>query len=122
MARISWRGLPGRVLHFLHCFVIGDAAIHSRRAYSQEGEDLILHRVFENQNTGFYVDVGAHHPVRFSNTYFFYLRGWSGINIDAAPGSIRKFAWKRRRDLNLEAALTDLDFDPANPAYDFGAN
>ena len=43
-----------------------------QRSWSQEGEDQILRRIFERQKLGFYVDVGAHHPVRFSNTYLFY--------------------------------------------------
>ncbi|MEN3015364.1 MAG: hypothetical protein ABDH21_04850 [bacterium] len=34
----------------------------SIRSYSQEGEDLIFHRIFERKSEGFYVDVGAHHP------------------------------------------------------------
>lgn len=38
--------------------------------YSQEGEDMILRRLFEIEKTGFYVDVGARHPKRFSNTFF----------------------------------------------------
>ena len=46
--------------------------------YSQEGEDMILSKIFGGQKSGFYVDVGAHHPLRFSNTYLFYLRGWGG--------------------------------------------
>ena len=45
---------------------------YSIKSYSQEGEDMILRRIFENRNNGFYVDVGAHHPRRFSNTYYFY--------------------------------------------------
>jgi hypothetical protein len=48
--------------------------------YSQEGEDLILQRIFEHKQKGFYVDVGDYHPFLFSNTYIFYLRGWRGIN------------------------------------------
>ena len=56
--------------------------------YSQEGEDMILGKIFSGQKHGFYVDVGAHHPLRFSNTYLFYLKGWRGINIDAMPGSM----------------------------------
>jgi FkbM family methyltransferase len=51
------------------------------------------------------VDVGAHHPVRFSNTYHFYKKGWRGINIDATPGSMRPFGWVRRRDINLELGI-----------------
>jgi len=76
------------------------------RSYSQEGEDMILRRVFENQESGFYVDVGAHHPKRFSNTYFFYKNGWRGINIDAMPGSMKPFHKKRPRDINLEIPIS----------------
>jgi len=74
-------------------------------SYSQEGEDLILRRVFEGRRSGFFVDVGAHHPSRFSNTYYFYKLGWSGINIDATPGSMRLFRRRRPRDINVEAAV-----------------
>lgn len=75
----------------------------SVKSYSQEGEDMILMRLFENINyKGFYVDIGAHHPLRFSNTYFFYKKGWSGINVDAMPGSMKSFTKERSRDINLE--------------------
>lgn len=77
----------------------------ARLAYSQEGEDLILERLFEKHVQGFYVDVGAHHPTRFSNTYIFYLKGWSGLNIDAAPGSMKAFQKVRPRDTNIEVAV-----------------
>jgi hypothetical protein len=70
--------------------------------YSQEGEDQVLKRIFGAQQSGFYVDVGAHHPQRFSNTYLFYRRGWRGINIDAMPGSMAAFNRCRQRDINLE--------------------
>lgn len=75
--------------------------------YAQDGEDLILDRMLEGQQTGFYVDVGAHHPVRFSNTYLFYLRGWRGINIDAEPGSMRIFNKYRGRDVNIECGVAE---------------
>jgi FkbM family methyltransferase len=88
--RAAWRGLTDPF---------------ARVAYSQEGEDLILERIFERQPSGFYVDVGAHHPTRFSNTYIFYLRGWSGVNIDAAPGSMKPFRATRPRDANIEAII-----------------
>jgi len=77
------------------------------KSYSQEGEDMILRRLFEKQQTGFYVDVGAHNPVRFSNTYFFYKKGWRGINIDAMPGSMKLFNKIRPRDINIEKAISD---------------
>ncbi|PKN87291.1 MAG: SAM-dependent methyltransferase [Deltaproteobacteria bacterium HGW-Deltaproteobacteria-1] len=82
--------------------------IYYQKSWSQEGEDLILSRYFENLKTnGFYVDVGAHHPLRFSNTYKFYKQGWHGINIDAMPGSMDLFNRLRPRDINLEKAVSD---------------
>jgi len=77
------------------------------KSYSQEGEDMILMRIFEKQNNGFYIDVGALHPKRFSNTYYFYLKGWRGINIDATPGSMKKFNKTRPNDINIEQAVSD---------------
>ncbi len=73
--------------------------------FGQYGEDLILARLLDGQAMGFYVDVGAHHPVRFSNTYLFYQRGWCGINIDAMPGSMKKFNKVRPRDINIECGV-----------------
>jgi len=76
-------------------------------SFSQEGEDGILNRLFEGKVQGFYVDVGSHHPQRFSNTYRFYLRGWNGINIDPLPGSKARFDALRQRDFNLEVGISD---------------
>jgi FkbM family methyltransferase len=56
---------------------------------------------------GFFVDVGAHHPFYLSNTFLFYRLGWTGINIDAMPGSMKKFQALRPRDINLEIAISD---------------
>lgn len=80
---------------------------YSRVSYSQEGEDLLVERYFEHRGAGFYVDVGAHHPHRFSNTQLLYERGWSGINIDGAPGSMAAFERMRPRDVNLELLISD---------------
>lgn len=75
-----------------------------RLSYSQEGEDLVLARILEELNitTGFFVDIGAHHPTRYSNTYYFYRRGWRGINVDALPGTRKLFQRIRPRDITLE--------------------
>lgn len=80
--------------------------MYAYKSFSQEGEDIILRKIFGTRKNGFYVDVGAHHPIRFSNTYHFYRRGWSGINIDAMPGCMRLFNLFRKRDINLEFAIS----------------
>lgn len=80
---------------------------YSVKVYGQEAEDLIADKILGYKRSGFYVDIGAHHPERFSNTYILYKRGWSGINIDAMPGSMLLFKKKRKRDINLEIPISD---------------
>lgn len=79
-----------------------------RDCYSQEGEDMILSRLLGNQRRGFYVDVGAHHPYRFSNTFHYYLRGWRGINIEPNPELLERFSRLRNRDINLTCGISDV--------------
>jgi FkbM family methyltransferase len=67
---------------------------------------MISSRLFGNQQIGFYVDVGAHHPMRFLNTYLFYKKGWNGINIDAMPDSMKPFNKFRPRDINIEKPVS----------------
>jgi FkbM family methyltransferase len=84
---------------------------HRKISYAQEGEDRILSALLgleeSDRRRGFYVDVGAHHPERYSNTFLFYIHGWNGINIDAMPGSMNVFCRERSRDINLQAAIAD---------------
>jgi FkbM family methyltransferase len=75
------------------------------RFYSQTGEDAILSHLLFGHDVGFYVDVGAFHPIIYSNTYYFYRRGWTGINIEPTPGQIDLFKRERPRDINLAFAV-----------------
>ena len=79
---------------------------HAKTTYALEGEDMLLLRLFDGKRNGFYVDVGAHHPQRFSNTYLFYKLGWRGINIDPLPGRMKLFDQFRPRDINLEIGIS----------------
>jgi FkbM family methyltransferase len=83
--------------------------IYASRSYSQEGEDMILQRIFSRQEFGFYVDVGAHHPRRFSNTCLFYRKGWRGINIEPNPDAGAAFQKERSRDINLQIGISDQE-------------
>lgn len=115
-------------LHKLSIFIrslLGEKGF-ARLTWSQEGEDLVLARLLEGIEQGFYVDIGAHHPLRFSNTYLFYRRGWRGINVDAMPGAMQPFQKLRPRDINIELGVSAqsgaLDFyifdDPALNTFD----
>lgn len=93
----------------LRLLQIFDTDLYSVSSWSQEGEDIVLRRIFDCKRNGFYVDVGAHHPKRFSNTYLFYKAGWRGINIDAMPGSMRLFNKWRPKDINLEMGVANQE-------------
>ncbi len=93
----------GTIRRFMHA--LRKPLEGQRAAFSQEGEDLVLESFLYQRKTGFYVDVGAHHPSRYSNTYFFYRKGWRGINIDAAADAMEAFRRQRPDDINLVAAV-----------------
>ena len=79
-------------------------------SYSRSGEDLIIEEILGSDKfSGFYVDVGAFHPVHFSNTFKYYLRRWSGINIDANDDTIKLFNKHRKRDINLSVAIGEKE-------------
>lgn len=75
--------------------------------YSQSGEDVVLWRMLKSRRDGFYVDVGAHHPRKFSNTWLLHkYRGWRGVNIDATQSSIDAFNAERPNDINVCSAVS----------------
>lgn len=80
---------------------------HREVSYSQDGEDRLLWHLFQGKQGGYYVDVGAHHPKRFSNTYLFYEAGWRGLNVDPVPGTRERFRRVRPRDTTLECGVSD---------------
>ncbi|MDO8518314.1 MAG: SAM-dependent methyltransferase, partial [bacterium] len=71
------------------------------KTYAQFGEDWVLAELFTDTPRGRYVDVGAHHPKRYSNTYLLYKKGWHGVNIDPNPHTIELFAKARPGDTNI---------------------
>jgi FkbM family methyltransferase len=78
-------------------------------SYAQNFEDVMLERVFRGRERGFYVDVGAWHPVIDSVTAHFYASGWSGINVEPEPVAFSLVAEARPRDVNLAVALGGAD-------------
>jgi FkbM family methyltransferase len=76
----------------------------------QEGEAILLSKIFNSKllKKGFYVDIGAHHPFRYSNTHIFYQRGWSGINIEPNKEDFNSFKSDRKRDINLNIGVSKL--------------
>jgi FkbM family methyltransferase len=84
--------------------------------YSQHGEDFIAANIFGllGIDRPTYIDIGAHHPLRDSNTALFYRRGCRGINIEANPDLIEEFRRLRPHDVNVHCGIgpqkATLDF------------
>ena len=72
-----------------------------------DGEDLAIDQYIEKKEKGFYVDIGAHHPIHRNNTQLLFNKGWSGINIDVNQFSIDLFNFLRPNDINLLTAISD---------------
>jgi FkbM family methyltransferase len=77
-------------------------------SYAQNFEDVLLWRLFR-QKSGFYVDVGAAHPVKDSVTRLFYLNGWTGINVEPNPDYFSLLQRQRPLDINLCCAVADKE-------------
>jgi FkbM family methyltransferase len=115
------RSLPTKVLNYFYFSHPNyQKQIYSHSSFAQEGEDMILRRLFSEKQTGFYIDIGAHHPSCFSNTRYFYNLGWRGINIEPNPGSKEIFDKERSEDINLEFLISEktgqVNFHMFNPS------
>jgi FkbM family methyltransferase len=88
------------------------SVMFSHKYFAQDGEDVILNAYYKykkRNHKGFYIDVGAHHPFRFSNTALFYKKGWRGINIEPTPHLFDAFLKYRKNDINLNIAISDTN-------------
>jgi FkbM family methyltransferase len=80
--------------------------------FSQAGEDAILSQIFEYvkpTESGRYLDIGAYHPYRHSNTYLLYKAGWKGVNVDPNPTAKAEFDKYRKNDVNVHAGIGAAD-------------
>ena len=85
----------------------------SNKFYSQFGEDSILEKYLK-ENKGFYLDIGSGDPVRGSNTFFLYKKGWSGILIDPLTRNVFSSRIIRRKDKIIQGLV-----GAANKSYLF---
>lgn len=75
---------------------------------AQEGEDRVLARFIGARRDGYFVDVGAFDPIRFSNTWILYQQGWRGINIEPSPDGAERLRRVRPRDTTLNVGVAGV--------------
>lgn len=82
---------------------------HALRSYAQCGEDILAHTVLCKLlriAQPSYVDIGAHDPVRLSNTYLLYTLGSRGLLIEPDPDCVKRLRRKRKHDTVLAAGIS----------------
>lgn len=77
--------------------------------FGEFAEDVFINRLLKNVDKGFYVDVGCYHPFKGSLTAKLYEKNWHGINIDISKTSIDLFKIVRKKDINLNLAISNFD-------------
>jgi FkbM family methyltransferase len=74
-------------------------------SYSQRFEDLYLGCCFPDKPDGFYIDIGAGHPVYDNVSFAFYLRGWRGIAVEPNAWLSQLAHGVRPRDINIQSLV-----------------
>ncbi|HXR48088.1 MAG TPA: FkbM family methyltransferase [Candidatus Limnocylindrales bacterium] len=74
-------------------------------SYSQSGEDLLLWEYFGAKTNGFFVEAGANHPTKLSQTWLFELHGWEGILVEPIAKNCELLRQHRPRSQVFQCAL-----------------
>ena len=81
---------------------------HFRMSYGQFGEDIPLYMLFRKRQHGsFFVDVGAFHPTKWSNTFYLYKKGWRGVLIEMQPEKAMGLRLRRPGDIVVQTAVSN---------------
>jgi FkbM family methyltransferase len=75
-------------------------------SYAQNFEDVMLWRALQGVGKGFYIDIGAQHPVVDSVSLAFYEKGWRGIHVEPNPAYANLLREQRMGDIVIQAAIS----------------
>ncbi|MCM1121598.1 MAG: FkbM family methyltransferase [Eubacterium sp.] len=92
-------------------FTGGGISGYDNRYKSQFGQDFFLDRyIFQKKEKGFFIDVGANHPVKLNNSFFFEkTRYWSGIAFEPQDSMNRLWEGGVRSTECLPYVLGDVE-------------
>ena len=116
--------LAYRIAHFSHRTLKKMIPPQYQRLYSyaQSGEDIIVSNLLNRLGIlhPLYLDIGAHHPTHFNNTYLFYKQGSTGICVEPDGYFAHILKKYRPKDTILNVgvsadATTEADFYQLNP-------
>jgi FkbM family methyltransferase len=88
--------------------LIRPAPLPGKLSYAQQGEDIALWQIMRfvlGIERPTYMDIGAHHPVFNSNTYYFYERESRGVLVEPNPALHGLLEQLRPRDVLVRAGI-----------------
>lgn len=85
--------------------MLGDVMV----SYSQNQEDVVLHRLIKFIENGTYVDVGAGHPILDNVTYALYLNNWRGVNIEPMEREANLLRETRPNDVTVQTGVSNFE-------------
>ncbi len=76
-------------------------------SYSQHDEDKLVYQLLKKLNlqNAIYIDIGANHPIKLSNTYLLYRNGLRGIIIEPNRDLLQLFEIVRSEDICLNIGV-----------------
>ena len=88
---------------------------HQYYSYAQSGEDCIVNYILNFLRVDIsqikYLDLGANHPKKMSNSYSLYQKGACGVLVEANPELISELKKCRERDIVLNCVIGDCQED-----------
>ena len=61
-------------IHILQNIYLKNKYLLKKESYAMDGEDLAINKYVGKTQKGFYVDIGAHHPIQRNNTYLLFKK------------------------------------------------
>jgi len=74
-------------------------------SFSQFGEDGLVWRHFGRKRDGFFVEIGANDPCKFSQTWLLEQNGWTGILVEPLPGPCERLRAERKNSRVFQVAV-----------------
>jgi hypothetical protein len=88
-------------------------------SYSQNNEEAVLLDHFGDKSDGTFLEIGAFHPTRFSNTRALIERGWSGVMVEMSPYALVDLieAYKDNPRIRIVAGAVTINAQPPAEAW-----
>lgn len=74
-------------------------------SFSQFGEDVLLWEYFGAKAKGFFLEAGANHPTKCSQTWLFEQQGWKGVLVEPIARNCAVLRQHRPRSQVFQVAL-----------------